>query len=476
MDHLKQFYIDGRWVEPIGQGSVEVINPATEKPVAEIALGDQRDVDAAVDAARRAFPAFSQTSVADRLALLHSILAEYERRAHDIAAAIVDEVGSPQAFARNAQSAAGINQLKEHIKALETFRFEETKGTTLILREAIGVVGLITPWNWPINQLVAKVAPAIAAGCTMVVKPSELSPINTLIFAEVMHDAGVPAGVFNLVNGDGAVVGAALASHPDVDMVSFTGSTRAGAEVARAAAATVKRVAQELGGKAPTIMLPDADLDQTVKVAIQRIFSNSGQSCSAPSRLLVPKDKVEHACAIAKGVADAVVVGDPTDAATTMGPVISRTQFEKIQDLIASGVQEGARLVCGGPGRPDGLDKGYFVQPTVFADVDPSMRIACEEIFGPVMSIIAYDDVDHAIMIANDTPYGLSAYVQGADAEAARNVARRLRAGQVHINNPPMDRSAPFGGYKQSGNGRENGEHGISEFLETKALTGYAAA
>jgi len=475
MEHLKQFYIGGRWVDPIGRDTVEVINPATEEPFAEIALGNRDDVDAAVEAARRAFPAFAETSVAERLALLRAILAEYERRADDIAAVIVREVGSPLAFARNAQAAAGINQLNEHIKALESFRFEQMKGTTLVLREAIGVVGLITPWNWPINQLVAKVAPAIAAGCTMVVKPSELSPLCTLIFAEVAHDAGVPAGVFNLVNGTGPVVGAALSSHPGVDMVSFTGSTRAGTEVARAAAATVKRVAQELGGKAPTIMLPGTDLDRTVKVAIQRIFANSGQSCSAPSRLLVPRDEVEQASAIARGVADTVVAGDPSDPATTMGPVISRAQFDKIRDLIESGVREGARLVCGGPGRPDGLDRGYFIRPTVFADVDPSMRIAREEIFGPVMSIIAYDDVEDAIAIANDTPYGLSAYVQGPDAEAARRVGRRIRAGQVHVNNPPPDRSAPFGGYKQSGNGRENGEHGISEFLETKALTGYAA-
>lgn len=475
MEHLKQFYIDGRWVDPIGKDTMPVINPATEEAFAEIALGDARDVDAAAAAARRAFPAFAETSVADRLALLHAILAAFERRADDIADAILEEVGSPRGFARNAQTASGINQLKEHIKALEAFRFEEMHGTTLVLREAIGVAGLITPWNWPINQLVAKVAPAIAAGCTMIVKPSELSPINTLIFAEVMHDAGVPAGVFNLVNGTGPVVGAAIASHPEVDMVSFTGSTRAGAEVARAAAATVKRVAQELGGKAPTIMMPDVNFAESVKLAIQRICNNSGQSCSAPSRLLVPRDRVEETAGIARGVAEAVVVGDPKDPATTMGPVISAAQFDKIQDLIASGIKEGARLVCGGNGRPDGLNRGYFVKPTVFADVEPSMRIAREEIFGPVMSIIAYDDIEHAIEIANDTPYGLSAYVQSADAEAARRVARRLRAGQVHVNNPPPDRSAPFGGYKQSGNGRENGVHGISEFLETKALIGYGA-
>jgi aldehyde dehydrogenase (NAD+) len=473
MSHLKQFYIDGRWVDPLGSATAEVINPTTEEVIAEVALGDARDADAAIMAARRAFPAFSQTSVAERVELLNAILSAFEKRADDIADAIVAEVGSPKNFARNAQAASGINQLAEHIRALENFKWETMQGTTLIVREAIGVAGLITPWNWPINQLVCKVAPAIAAGCTMVVKPSELSPLNTLIFAEAMDAAGVPAGVFNLVNGDGPTVGAAIASHPEVDIVSFTGSTRAGIEVARAAAGTVKRVAQELGGKAPTIMLPDADMEKTVAAGIQRIFANSGQSCSAPSRMLVPADRMQDAARIARQVADAAKVGDPTDPATTMGPVVSRQQYDKIQNLIASGVAEGATLVAGGTGLPEGVNRGYFIRPTIFADVTPDMRIAREEIFGPVMSIMAYETIDQAVEIANDTPYGLSAYVQGADADQARAVARRLRAGQVHVNNPPPDRSAPFGGYKQSGNGREYGEYGISEFLEMKALTGY---
>jgi aldehyde dehydrogenase (NAD+) len=474
--HNLQFYIGGQWVDPVERQVAPLVNPATEEPFAEVALGTARDVDHAVQAARRAFPAFARTSVADRLALLERIVSAFEARREELAQVITREMGAPISFSLNAQVASGPNHLKEMIRVLGVFDFAERRGTTLIAKEPIGVCGLITPWNWPINQIVSKVAPALAAGCTVVLKPSEISPLSGIIFAEILHAAGVPPGVFNLVNGDGARVGQAIAAHPDIDMVSFTGSTRAGVMVAAAAAASVKRVAQELGGKSPNILLPDVDLARAVAPGVARCFGNAGQSCSAATRMLVPSGRQSEAVALARKAAEEVRPGDPQDPRTTMGPLVSRAQFDKVQDLIASGIAEGATLVVGGLGRPEGLGKGYFVRPTIFADVRPDMRIAREEIFGPVLSIMPYETVDQAVAIANDTEYGLTAYVQGADLDLARQVARQIRAGSVHINYPPLDRGAPFGGYKRSGNGREWGEFGLNEYLELKAIVGYDAA
>ena len=474
--HNLQFYIDGKWVDPVERRVIPVVNPATEETFSEIALGGAEDVDRAVSAARKAFPAFAATSREERIALLEAIVAAFEPRREELARAITQEMGAPAAFSLNAQVASGPNHLKEMIRVLKEFAFDEQRGTTLIAKEPIGVCGLITPWNWPINQIVCKVAPALAAGCTMVLKPSEIAPISGVIFAEIMDAAGVPAGVFNLVNGDGEGVGHAISSHPDIDMVSFTGSTRAGVLVAEAAAAGVKRVAQELGGKSPNILLPDVDFAAAVAPGVARCFGNAGQSCSAATRMLVPADRQAEVAELARKAAETGQVGDPDDPATTMGPVISQAQFDKVQELIASAIQEGATLVAGGLGRPQGIDKGYFVRPTVFTDVRPGMRIAREEVFGPVLAIMPYDSVDQAIEIANDTEYGLTAYVQGADLDKARAVARQIRAGSVHVNYPPLDRNAPFGGYKRSGNGREWGEFGLNEFLEIKAIVGYDRA
>jgi len=474
--HLDQFYIDGQWVAPVSPRFVDLINPATELPAGRVALGSAADVERAVTAARRAFPAYSVRSRESRIALLERIKAGFADRHDELTRAVTEEMGAPLAFSSTAQVASGPNHLAEMIGVLETFEFETRKGTTLIAHEPVGVCALITPWNWPVNQLICKVAPALAAGCTMVLKPSEIAPRSALIIAEIIHDAGVPPGVFNLVNGDGPSVGAALASHPLVDMVSFTGSTRAGVQVAQAAAPTVKRVAQELGGKSPNLLLPDADMERSVTLGIARCFSNTGQSCSAATRMLVPADRQDEVIEIARRAAATWRTGAPDAEGTQLGPLVSRAQFDKVQALIESGIAEGATLVAGGPGRPDGLERGYYVKPTVFADVRNSMRIAREEIFGPVLSILPYDSVEEAIEIANDTPYGLNAYVQGGDLGLAREVAAALRAGSVHINYPPVDRGAPFGGYKQSGNGREWGEYGLREFLEIKAIVGYATA
>lgn len=473
--HLNEFYIDGRWVAPAEARFVEVVNPATEEAICEVALGSAADVDRAVAAARRAFPAYAQWSRAQRLELLGRIKEGFLARRDELARAVSQEMGAPLKAALSAQVAAGPNHLDEMSRVLESFAFETPRGTTLVVREPIGVCGLITPWNWPINQLICKVAPALAAGCTMVLKPSEISPLSALIVAEILHDAGVPAGVFNLVNGDGPGVGEALAAHPEVDMVSFTGSTRAGIRVAKAAADTVKRVAQELGGKSPNILLPDTDWERSVTLGVARCFGNTGQSCSAATRMLVPAERHDEVAEIAGRVAEGYRTGAPEAEDTQLGPLVSQAQFDKVQQLIERGIAEGARLVAGGPGRPEGLNRGYYVRPTIFAEVRNDMAIAREEIFGPVLAIIPYDSVEQAIEIANDTPYGLNAYVQGADMERARKVAAALRAGAVHINYPPMDRGAPFGGYKQSGNGREWGEWGLAEFLETKAIVGYGA-
>ncbi|OCW59233.1 aldehyde dehydrogenase family protein [Hoeflea olei] len=472
--NLDRFYINGEWVKPSeGASLLDVIDPATEESVAQVAIGTREDAEKAIFAARAAFAGFSAASVGDRLALLRRIRDVYKSRMTDIAAAITTEMGAPEAFALSDQAGSGLGHLEATVTALENFEFEEKRGSTLIVHEAIGVAGLITPWNWPMNQIASKVAPAIAAGCTMVLKPSEIAPLSGIVFAEIMHEAGVPAGVFNLVNGDGPGVGQVLSSHPEIDIVSFTGSTRAGVLVAKSAADTVKRVAQELGGKSPNIILDDADLEAAVSAGVTGCFGNSGQSCDAPTRMLVPRGRHDEALAIAKRTAEAMVTGDPHDPATTLGPVISQVQYDKIQGLIASGIQDGARLVTGGHDRPEGLTRGYFIKPTVFGGVTPEMRIAREEIFGPVLSIMPYDSEEDAVRIANDTVYGLAAYVQSGNLDRARAVARQLRAGQVSINYPDWDLFAPFGGYKQSGNGREYADWGLRDYLETKALIGH---
>jgi aldehyde dehydrogenase (NAD+) len=468
------FYIDGQWVAPATPRTLDVINPATEAVAGRISMGSADDVDRAARAARRAFASFSQTTVAERVALLEAVVAEYKRRHADVAAAITEEMGAPAWLSNQAQAALGIGHIATAIEVLKSYKFDELRGTTLITKEPIGVCAFITPWNWPVNQIACKVAPALAVGCTMVLKPSEIAPFSGTIWTEILHAAGVPAGVFNLVNGDGPGVGVALSSHKDVDMVSFTGSTRAGIAVAKNAADTVKRVAQELGGKSPNIVLPDADLVKAVTGGVQSVMMNSGQSCNAPTRMLVPRARMAEAAAIAKQVAEATTVGDP-NGNSAMGPVVSETQYNKIQGLIEAGIKEGATLVAGGPGKPEGLDKGYYVKPTIFADVTNDMTIAREEIFGPVLAMLPYDSEEQAIAIGNDTVYGLAAYVQG-EPEHARKVARELRAGQVNINQAGFDLMAPFGGYKQSGNGREWGDHGFADFLETKAIIGWGEA
>jgi aldehyde dehydrogenase (NAD+) len=473
MYDFRKFYIDGQWIDPIDPRELDVIDPASEEAIGKISLGSEADVDLAATAARRAFDGFAQRSLDQRRDLLRRILEVYEEHQDEIAAAISDEMGAPKIFARKAQAATGSSNLKATIAALDGFEFAHDRGTMRVVREPIGVCGLITPWNWPINQIVCKVAPAIATGCTMVLKPSEIAPLSGYLFARVLDEAGVPPGVFNLVNGDGPTVGQAICSHPEVDFVSFTGSTRAGVLVARAAAPTVKRVAQELGGKSANIILDDADVPRAVTKGAFQCFSNSGQSCDAPTRMLVPADRHDEAAEIAAAAAAKSVVGHPKADGTRLGPVVSQVQFDKIQGLIAKGIDEGAILVTGGPGRPEGLDKGYYVRPTVFAGVSNGMTIAREEIFGPVLSILPYKDEAEAIAIANDTPYGLSAYVSSGDPERSRRVAMQLRTGQVHIDGAPHDDSAPFGGYKQSGNGRECGSWGLEEYLETKALLGY---
>ena len=473
MSHSAEFYIDGQWVKPAAPDWFDVIDPATETVIDRLALGNSTDVDRAVAAARRALPAYAQTSVTQRIDLLRRIVSIYERRQEEFAQAMRLEMGSPISASRNFQVPRGWLHLNQLIEVLQRFEFEQRQGSTVLRYEPVGVCGLITPWNWPINQIVVKVGPVLAAGCTMVLKPSEYSPLSSLLFAEVLDEAGVPAGVFNLVNGDGPGVGAALSAHPDIDMLSFTGSTRAGVLVAKSAADTVKRVAQELGGKSANILLDDVDLQNAVTRGVAACFTNSGQSCSIPTRLLIPRNLMDDAIQIAKRAAEAFKVGATTDDATQLGPLVNHAQWRRVQALIQAGIDEGAQLVTGGVGKPEGLSKGYFVKPTVFANVTPQMSIAQEEIFGPVLSMIAYDDEAQAIQIANDTPYGLAAYVQSADQDRARNVARALQAGSVHLNYPPADFAAPFGGYKRSGNGREWGEFGLREYLEVKSLVGY---
>lgn len=468
-----KFFIDGAWVDPAAPRSLDVINPATEESCATISVGSAADVDRAVAAARKAFPKWTLSTREERLKLLRRVLEIYNSRYDEIAAAVSMEMGAPLSFAKGAQAWAGQVHLEATIKALEDFKFSEQRGTTRVVKEGIGVVGLITPWNWPLNQIVCKVAPAIAAGCTMVLKPSEIAPLSGLIFAEIMEQAGTPKGVFNLVNGEGPTVGAAMSAHPGIDMMSFTGSTRAGILVAKSAADTVKRVAQELGGKSPNLILHDADLEAAVTTGVNACFSNSGQSCDAPTRMLVPASRHDEALAIAKKAAETNIVGDPNDAKTVLGPLVSDIQFAKVQRLIESGIKEGATLVTGGIGRPDGLNRGYYVRPTVFGNVQHEMSISRKEIFGPVISILPYKTEEEAIEKANDTVYGLAAYIASGDIEHARKVAAQLRAGTVNINYPDWDTHAPFGGYKQSGNGREYADWGIHDFLEIKGIVGF---
>ena len=471
-----RFYIDGAWTMPHGSAVHPVVNPATEQVVAEIALGDRTDVDRAVAAARRAFPGFAALPVARRAEFLDRIHTLMLERAETLAQAMSLEMGAAISFARASQLPFAAAHIRVARDLVGEHPFQTLQGSTAILREAIGVCGLITPWNWPLYQITAKVAPALAAGCSVVLKPSELSPFSALLFAQIVHDAGLPPGVFNLVNGSGPEVGEALAMHPDIDLVSITGSTRAGIQVAQAAAPTVKRVLQELGGKSANLLLPDAEFERVVPIGVMTSFRNVGQSCSAPTRMLVPRDRLAEVERIAAATADAILVGDPADAATVLGPLANRAQFDRVQRMIEIGIAEGARMICGGPGRPAGLARGFYARPTIFSGVRNEMRIAQEEIFGPVLCLIPYDGVDHAVEIANGTPYGLGGHVQSADLEAARAVARRIRSGQVHINHPAWDAYAPFGGYKSSGNGREYGAFGIDEYLEVKAILGYSPA
>jgi len=470
--HALEFFINGKWIAPKAARSFDVINPATERPAATISLGSEADVDAAVAAARRAFPIYSGYSRQLRVNLLESLIETYKRRSEELAWAISTEMGSPIEWSRTAQVPAGLDHLVESVRILKDFPFDEWIETAVVAREPIGVCGLITPWNWPANQVTAKIAPALAVGCTIVLKPSEISPLSALIIAEMIEEAGYPEGVFNLVNGDGPGVGEAISRHPGIDMVSFTGSTRAGIIVARNAAATVKRVCQELGGKSPNIILDDSDFEDAVTKGARRCFNNTGQTCTAPTRLLVPATRMTEAIRIAAKVANSLVVGNPISPETQIGPVANGLQFAKVQELIGAGIREGAELAAGGLGRPIGVDRGYFVRPTVFGNVTRSMRIAREEIFGPVLSLMAFEDDGEAIEIANDSPYGLSAAVSSNDRARAERIARQIRAGMVHINGAPLTASAPFGGYKQSGNGREQGRFGFEDYLETKAIFG----
>ena len=473
MYEMTQFYINGKWVDPQNQNRAEVINPATGKPCGYISMGSSEDVDIAVAAAKGAFKNYSKSTREDRIELFKSILKILEKRHDDIARAIMHEMGAPWKLAKDAQAESGPDAFISTLEVLETFDFTERNGTTCIAKEAIGPCALITPWNWPISQVALKVAPALAAGCTMILKPSEIAPFDAMIFAEVLDEAGVPAGVFNLVNGDGPTVGVALSSHPDIAMISFTGSTRAGISVAQNAAPSVKRVAQELGGKSANIILEDADFEKAVVGGTKNCFSNTGQSCNAPSRMLVPKKRINEAAEIAGRIASSTIVGHPEDKNTHLGPVVSEIQWNKIQNLIQKGIDEGANLIAGGTGAPEGLEEGFYVKPTVFSDVSNDMTIAREEIFGPVLSIIPFDDDDDAIRIANDTPYGLSGYVSSLNKDHARDVASQIRTGMVHINGASGDSQSPFGGYKQSGNGREVGVYGLEEFLEVKSIYGY---
>lgn len=475
MREITKFYIDGQWVEPTELNLIDVINPATEKSAGQVALGTAADVDAAVAAAKRAFTTWGVTSVEERTAVLNAIVAEYQKRMDDLAAAVTEEMGAPAGLSKAAQVPIGLGHLMTAAATLPTYSFGEDRGSHRIVKEPVGVCGFITPWNWPLNQVMCKLAPALATGCTVVLKPSEIAPFSAAIVAEIMDAAGVPAGVFNLVNGDGPGVGVALSSHPDVDMISFTGSTRAGIEVAKNAAPSVKRVAQELGGKSPNIILDDEDFATNVAGGIATMMLNSGQSCNAPSRMLVPNSRLDEVAEIAKATGADLTVGDP-NSSVRLGPVVSEAQFDKIQGLIERAIDEGANAVIGGAGRPDGLETGFYVKPTVFTNVTNDMEIARTEVFGPVLVVIGYDSIDEAIKIANDTEYGLAGYVSGKDLDEVRRIGGAIRAGSISLNGAQVDPAAPFGGYKKSGNGREwGGDYGFEDFLEVKSLLGYSA-
>jgi aldehyde dehydrogenase (NAD+) len=471
-----KFYIDGAWIEPKGAPSWKVINPATEEETGVISLGTADDVDAAAAAAKNAFKTWSITSAKERASYIHKIVEGYKARFDELARAMTLEMGSPISFSRNVQAPIALFHLEEILRILDTYQFERRHGTTMVRREPIGVAGLITPWNWPLNQVTSKVAPALAAGCTIVLKPSELAPLSTILLAEIIDEAGLPKGVFNLVNGHGLTVGAAISAHPDIDMISFTGSTRAGVLIAKAAAAGVKRVTQELGGKSANIILPSADLPKVIGDGVIASFINTGQSCQAPTRMLVHRSQRDEAVDLARRAVERVVLGDPLDPKTNMGPLVSRMQYDKVQGLIEAGMREGATLAAGGPGRPDGFIRGFYARPTVFADATTNMRIAREEIFGPVLTMMTFDDEEHAVEIANATDFGLASFVQAGSLKEARRVAEKMRAGRVYLNGAPVDRSMPFGGYKKSGNGREWGVWGLEEYLEVKAVLGYEVA
>ena len=466
------FYINGSWVKPNGVETLDVINPASEEKVTKISLGTASHVDQAVKAARKAFNSFSQTPVEQRIDMLTTIREIYKRRLDDVADAIQTEMGAPTHLAKGAQAKVGLGHLKAAIRSLTSHNFEYEHGNFIIRHEPIGVCGLITPWNWPVNQVVSQLAPCLAAGCTAILKPSEIAPLSSMVIAEILDEAKVPAGVFNLINGIGPVVGEAMSAHPDIDMMSFTGSKRGGVAVAKASADSVKRVSQELGGKSANIILDDADFEKSISEGVDLCMSNTGQSCNAPTRMLVPAARKDDAYSIAKDAAQKVIAGDPKKEETTIGPLVSDVQYNKVQNLIQKGIDEGAELLIGGTGKPDGLEKGYYAKPTVFGDVQKDMAISKEEIFGPVLSMLTYENIDDAVAIANDTEYGLAAYVSGEDKETLTSIARRLRAGQIHINYVSGGEDAPFGGYKQSGNGREKAEWGLEQFLEVKAIVG----
>ena len=469
---LKKFYINGQFVDPISYELFDIINPATEKSIGRVALGSPADVDSAVIAARAAFAKSSSLTKEDRLEILKTVRENYKKRYKDIAEAVRNEMGAPITLAEGGQTATGLGHLKTAIEVLEKHQFEYRHGDYIVSEEPVGVCGLITPWNWPINQIVSKMAPAFAAGCAVILKPSEIAPLSAMIIAEIIHESGLPAGMFNLINGSGIVVGEAMSAHKDIDMMSFTGSTRGGIAVASASAKTVKRVSQELGGKSPNIILDDDNFENSVSKGVTHVMSNSGQSCNAPTRMLVPKNRHNEALEIAKNVAESIVVGEPASLTSQIGPLVSQVQYDKVQHLIDKGIAEGAKLVTGGQGRPADLVKGFYAKPTVFGHVTNDMIIAREEIFGPVLAVLSYDNIEDAISIANDTDYGLAAYVTGQDTEKALELARGLRAGQVSINYGSSGPLAPFGGYKQSGNGREKAEWGLGEFLEVKAIMG----
>ena len=470
--NLNKFYINGEWVEPVEKQSIQVINPASEKIIGNVSIGSEVDVDKAVKAARKAFNSYSKTKVSERLELLTNIRNLYKKRFDDIASAIQSEMGAPVNLARGSQATVGLSHLKTAIRVLENHTFEFNHGSYVVRHEPIGVCGLITPWNWPINQVVSKLAPCLASGCTAILKPSEIAPLSAMVIAEIFHEAGVPNGVFNLINGLGPVVGEAMSSHSGIDMMSFTGSTRGGIAVAKSSANTVKRVCQELGGKSPNIILDDESFVESVTDGVKSCMSNTGQSCNAPTRMIVPVSRYSEAIEIAKEANSKIVTGDPSSENTDVGPLVSKVQFDKVQNLIQSGMENGAKLITGGLGKPDGLEVGYYVKPTIFSDVTNDMEIAREEIFGPVLSIMSYSSFEEAIEIANDTEYGLAAYVTGSDKNELMNYARQLNAGQIHLNYGSAGSDAPFGGYKQSGNGREKAEWGLEEYLEVKAIMG----